>query len=423
MQDTTPTSPPPPTRPLSRRTQLVIVLMLALIVGVALGLGWLGDHFFAGASEVKAAADAKSVVPPGAFRPTPAQLASLKITPVATMVFRAEQVTDGKIAINSDRTTPVFSPYSGRVTRVMVKLGDDVKQGAPMLAIEASEFAQGQNDLLAATSALNTARSQFNLVQTNEKRKHDLYDAKAGSLQDWLQSQADLVTAQNSLHAAETALGFVRNRLRILGKSNAEIAALENAKTMDPVAFVVAPISGTVIDRQVGLGQYVQSNAATPVYSIGDLSTVWLIANVREVDAPRMRRGAPVEVHVLALPERVFKARLTYVGPSVDPNTHRLPVRAEIQNQDRMLKPEMFASFSIDTGGETAASAVPERAIIYEGDAARVWIAQDKDTLALRPIRTGRISNGMVEIVAGLTPGEKIVTSGSLFIDRAAKGD
>src|SRR6202022_499829 len=127
------------------------------------------------------------------------------------------------------------------------------------------------------------------------------------------QSQADLVTAENNLRAADTALGFVRNRLRILGKSDAEIGALENAKTMDPVAFVVAPISGTVIDRQVGLGQYVQSNATTPLYSIGDLSTVWLIANVREVDAPRMRLGAPVEGHVLSLLEGDLKANLPYV--------------------------------------------------------------------------------------------------------------
>jgi cobalt-zinc-cadmium efflux system membrane fusion protein len=402
----------------------VIVLIFALIAGVVLGLGWLAGHLFAGASEVKAAADAKSVVVPGAFRPTPAQLASFKLAVVATMVFRTEQLTDGKIAINNDRTTLVFSPYSGRVIKVMANIGDDVKQGAPLLAIAASEFAQGQSDLLAGTSAVDTARSQLNLAQTNEKRKHGLYDAKAGSLQDWLQSQADLVTAENSLRAAETALGLVRNRLRILGKSDAEIGALANAKTMDPVAFVVAPISGTVIDRQVGLGQYVQSNSATPVYSIGDLSTVWLVANVREVDAPRMRRGAPVEVHVLALPEQVFNAKLTYVGPSVDPNTHRLPVRAEIKNQDGVLKPEMFASFSINTGAESVVPAVPEGAVVYEGETARVWVAQDDGTLTSRPIRAGRVSNGMVEIVGGAVAlGEKVVTSGSLFIDRAAKGN
>lgn len=359
----------------------------------------------------------------GVFRPTPAQLASLKIAPATSMIFRSEDVADGKIAINADRTTPVFSPYSGRVTKVMANLGDTVKQGTALLAIAATEFAQGQNDLLAAMSALDTARSQFDLAQANEKRKHGLYDAKAGSLQDWLQSQTDLVTAENNLRAAETALGLVRNRLRILDQSDAEISALEHAKTMNPVTLVVAPIDGTIIDRQVGLGQYVQANAANPVFSIGNLSTVWLVANVREVDVPRMRRGAAVEVHVLAFPQRVFKAKLTFVAPAVDPNTHRLAVRAEIPNQDGMLKPEMFATFSIATGAESSAPAVPESAIIYEGDTARVWVAQDDGTLAVRPIQTGQVSNGQVEVVAGLTAGEKVVTSGSLFIDRAAKGD
>lgn len=421
MQDTTP-SPPPPTKRLSRRTQVGIVLILALVVGAALFATWLGSRLFGGAAEVKTA-DAGSALAPGAFRPTPGQLATLKLATVATMVFRGEDRADGKIAINADKTTPVFSPYTGRVTKVMANLGDNVKQGMPLLAIAATEFAQGQNDLLAAVSALDTARSQFNLAQANEKRKHGLYDAKAGSLQDWLQSQSDLVTAENNLHAAETTVGLVKNRLRILDQSDAQIGALENAKTMNPVAQVVAPIGGTVIDRQVGLGQYVQANAPNPIFSIGDLSTVWLIANVREIDAPRMRRGAQVEVHVLAFPERVFKAKLTYVAASVDANTRRLAVRAEIPNQDGMLKPEMFATFNISTGVESSAPAVPEEAIIYEGDSARVWVALQNGTLALRQIQTGRASDGKVEAVAGLSAGEKVVTSGSLFIDRAAKGD
>lgn len=423
MPDPVATPPSESARTLPKRTQLAVVLVLALVVVLAITAEWLRDHLYANSSKLEASADTKSVALADSFRPTPAQLAGLKVAAVATMVFRTEQLTDGKIAINSDMTTPAFSPYSGRVTKVIAKLGDDVKRGTPLVAIEASEFAQGQNDLLAAASTLNTARSQLNLAQTNEKRKHDLYDAKAGSLQDWLQSQADLVAAQNAASAAATAVGLVRNRLRIVGKSDAEIAGLENANSIDPVAFVIAPISGTVIDRQVGLGQFVQANAATPLYLIGDLSTVWLVANVREVDAPRMRRGAPVEVHVMAVPDHVYKARLTYVAPSIDPNTHRLPVRAEIENRDGVLKPEMFASFSIGTGGESTAVAVPEAAIVYEGDTARVWGVLDGGTLVSRPIVTGRRSNGMVEIVSGLASGEKIVTSGSLFIDRAAKGD
>ena len=139
---------------------------------------------------------------------------------------------------------------------------------------------------------------------------------------------------------------------------------------------------------------------------------------------PLMHVGAPVDVRVLAYPGRVFKAKLTYVAPAIDANTHRLPVRAEVENADGALKPEMFASFSIMTGDAVAAPAVPQESVIYEGDVAHVWVAHDDKSLSLRQIRTGRTdADGMVEVLAGLEPGETVVTSGSLFIDRAAQGD
>ena len=391
---------------------------MAIVIIAALGLGNAGTRIF---SESSGAAAEPAAPPPGTFRPTAAQLAQLKFAPVVKMRFRTEQLTDGKIALNSDKTTPVFSPYSGRVTRVIAKLGDKAKRGDPLLAIEATEFAQGQNDLVGAAGALNTATAQLKLAQTNEQRKHGLYEGKAASLQDWQQSQADLITAQNNLRSAETALAAVRSRLRILGRTDAQIDALERAQRMDPVTYILAPISGTVTDRQVSPGQYIQSGASTPVFSIGNLSTVWLVANVREVDAPLMRKGAPVEVRVLAFPGRVFKARLDYIAPSIDPNTRRLTVRAEIDNPDGALKPEMFASFSITAGAESEAPAVPAQAIVYEGDSARVWVMQQGNSIGLRQIRTGRSHDGMVEVLAGLNPGERVVTAGALFIDRAAK--
>ena len=359
----------------------------------------------------------------GTFKPTAAQLASLKIATVTRASFRTEHSTDGKIAVNADRTTPVFSPLSGRVTQVLASLGDLVKQGQPLLALQASEFVQGQSDLLGAQAALATARSQLALAQTTEHRKHALYDIKAGSLQDWQQSQADLAAAQNTARTAEAALAAVRNRLAILGKSESEIDALARAEKMDPVAYVVAPIAGIVTDKQVGLGQYLQSGASTPAYTIGDLSTVWLIANVRETDAPHVTKGESVEVRTIALPDRVFTAKITYVAPSLDPATHRLTVRAEISNSNGTLKPEMFASFSILSNEQASSPAVPESGVIYEGPEARVWIVRDDGTLALRRIRPGRSANGLLEVLEGVKPGEKVVAGGALFIDRAAQGE
>jgi cobalt-zinc-cadmium efflux system membrane fusion protein len=128
-------------------------------------------------------------------------------------------------------------------------------------------------------------------------------------------------------------------------------------------------------------------------------------------------------VRVPAYPGRVFNAKISWVAPSLDPNTHRLPVRADVENPDGGLKPAMFANFSITTGKDASAPAVPQSAVVYEGDTARVWLAHDDGTVESRTVRLGRVEDGMVEILDGLSAGDKTVTSGALFIDRAAATD
>jgi cobalt-zinc-cadmium efflux system membrane fusion protein len=409
-------------RPVAPRANLVALAVLA--VGVAaIALIWEPR-----ADQPENARPTRVDGPPGTFRPTQQQWRGLRLEPVATRTFRAEQVTEGSIAVDDDLTTPVFSHYSGRVIKVVAMLGDVVAPGAPLFVIHASEFVQAQNDLITALANLQTARSQLAMAQTTEKRTHELYLAQGGALKDWQQAQTDLITAQNTVRSDEIALHAVRSRLRILGKSDREIASLEAQPTqkLDPVAVVPAPIGGTITQRQIGVGQYINSEAAgasSPVFTITDLSTVYLIADVREVDAPLMHLGLPLEIRVLAYPDHLFKGKISWVAPSIDPNMHRLPVRADVENPDGALKPGMFANFSIITGQTSTAPAVPPEAIIYEGERARVWVAGEGDTLALREIRTGRVSDGMVEVFAGLSAGEKVVTSGTVFIDRSAKAD
>ena len=382
--------------------QIRIVLVVVLATAAAMVIGW--GALRATASEPAPGDESTST---NEVHLSSAQLATLEINTVGTRAFRTEEVTDGQIALNGDTTTQVFSPYSGRVVRVMASPGEYVKQGAPLLRIDATEFVQAQSDLLNAAATLKLAR-------INEERKHSAYESKGGSLQDWQQAQVDLAAAENASTSAT-------NRLHILGKTDQQIAAIEAAKKTDATTYVVAPIGGVVTDRQVGPGQYIQAGASNPVFSIGDLSTVWLIAAVPETDAPFIERGQTVEVRVLALPGRVFKAQLTAVGAQVDPVTRRVPVRATLANPEGKLKPQMFASFSIITSGESQAPSVPEEAIVREGDQARVWVVAEHNTLTLRLIRTGRSSDGMVEVLDGLKAGEKVVTRGSLFIDRAAR--
>src|ERR1700716_391956 len=158
------------------------------------------------------------------YTPTPAEWASRTIEPATQRAFRAETVTEGKVAVDEDRSTPVFSPYAGRVTKLLVRPGDSVTQGEPLFVIEAADTVQAQNDFIAAMTALNKARSALDLAQIQDKRAKDLFEGKAVPLKDYQQTQATLIQAQNDLRSSQTALEATRNKLRILGLSEDAIS-------------------------------------------------------------------------------------------------------------------------------------------------------------------------------------------------------
>ena len=404
-----------------RRNRLWVVAGGAVVVAAAVIGVWAVNTV---PGNAVARVEKASVDTDGAFKPSETQWSSLRTSVVSQVAFRDERATDGKIAINEDTTTPVFSPYSGRVSRLIARPGDYVERGAPLFAIEASEFVQGHNDLVTAVAAVEKAKSRLALAQMAEKRQRELTAIRGGALKDLEQAQSDLVGAQGDLRSGEIALAAVRNRLSILGRSDEDIAKLEKTDRIAAETLVGAPIGGTIIQRKIGLGQYINAGATDPVFTVGNLSTVWLVANVRESDAPRMKVGAPVQVRVLAFPGRVFNARLSYVAPSLDPNTRRLPVRAEIRNPDHELLPEMFASFRIVSGDSRLMPSVPQEAVVYEGAQARVWVARpEQKSVVTRPIEVGATANGLVEVRKGLSVGETVVASGTLFIDRAATRD
>lgn len=356
------------------------------------------------------------------YTPTPAEWASLTIEPVVERSFRSELTTEGKIAIDEDRATPVFSPYAGRVTKLLARPGDRVVEGQPLFVIEATDNVQAQNDFIAAAATLNKAKSQLELAQIQDKRAHDLFDGKAIPLKDFQQAQAALVTAQNDMRAATTALEAARKRLRILGLTDEAIATFEEKGTINPETTIYAPIAGTVVQRKVGPGQYVNSGASDPVYVIGDLSTVWLTAFVRESEASAVAVDQDIAFSVLALPGRQLQGRIDYVAAAIDPASRRLTVRATVKNPDGLLKPEMFANVTIYSTSDHPAVGVPKQALIYEGDQVRLWVARDNKSIELRKIRPGLTNGNLVEVTGNLAPDDRIVTRGSLFIDRAASG-
>jgi membrane fusion protein, heavy metal efflux system len=230
----------------------------------------------------------------------------------------------------------------------------------------------------------------------------------------------NLTAAQNGVGAAETAVEAAHNRLRILGRSEEQIKAFEETRQISADTPIYSPIGGTVVQRKVGPGQFINSGASDPAYVIGDLSTVWLIAYVRESEAADVAVGQEIEFSLLALPGRRFSARLDYVAAAIDPTTRRLLVRATIENKSGMLKPEMFANVTIYTGGDHPSVGVPKQALIYEGEHVRLWVAHDDNSIELREVETGLANGDLVEVRGNLAAGEKVITRGSLFIDRAA---
>ncbi len=402
---------------LTKQRLITAVLLLALAGGGAYGF------LYAGAKE-KSHSDVSSQSRRNAqnFTPTPSEWATLTIEPVKTKTFRAEYVTEGKVAVDEDRSTPVFSPYMGRVTKLLAKPGDSVKQGQPLFVIEAADTVQAQNDFITAMTAQNKAKSALDLADIQYKRAKDLYDGRAIPLKDFQQAEATQVQAQNDMRSSVTALEAAQNKLRILGFTDEAIKAFQNKGSINPEITIYSPISGTVVQRKVGPGQYVNSGASDPVFVIGDLSTVWLIAFVRESDAASVNVGQDISVNVMALPGRPLNAKINYVSAAIDPSTRRLLVRATIDNKEGLLKPEMFANVTIYSAGDHPAPAVPKQALIYEGDQVRIWVAHEDKSVELRQIKTGLVNGDLVEVASNLKPGEQIVTKGSLFIDRAASG-
>jgi membrane fusion protein, heavy metal efflux system len=356
------------------------------------------------------------------YTPTPAEWASLTIEPVTERTFRAETVTEGKVAVDEDRSTPVFSPYAGRVTKLMVRPGDSVTQGQPLFVIEAADTVQAQNDFITAMTGLNKAKSALDLARIQDTRAKDLFEGKAVPLKDYQQTQTALIQAQNDLRSTQTALEAARNKLRILGLTDEAISTFQEKGRIDPNTTIFSPIKGTVVQRKVGPGQYVTSGASDPVFVIGDLSTVWLTAFVRETDASRVSVGQEIGINVMALPGRPLTARINYVSAAIDPATRRLLVRATVDNKDGLLKPEMFANVTVYSASDHPAIGVPKQALIYEGDQVRVWVAHEDKSIELRQIKRGLTNGDLVEVEGNLKPGEQIVTKGSLFIDRAASG-
>ena len=356
----------------------------------------------------------------GRFWPTQSQWAGLTVDAVNSTTFSTVVATDGRIAIDEDNTTPIFSPYAGRVLSLRVKAGDRIEVGQPLFSIAATDMVQAQNDVVSSVAAVNKTASALRLAEINLTRARNLFEVKAGSQREFQAAEDARNAAVADKSAAEAALEAARNRLRLLGKTDAEIETFQKEGRISPETVIPSPISGTVVQRKVGPGQFVGGAQSDPVFVIGDLSSVWVVANVKETDAPAMKLGAPIEFRVMALPDRTFTANISYIAASVDPNTRRLTVRANVPNAEGTLKPEMFAMVELTTRKAHDAPSVPRSAIVYDGENAHVWLVGEDQSVIKRRVKVGSATGDRVQVLEGISTGDRVVARGTLFLDRTA---
>lgn len=350
------------------------------------------------------------------------QMHQLNIAPAKAKSFATTKSAIGQIAFNDDASTAVISPFSGRVTKLSKKIGEDVKRGEPLFEIDSPEVAQAQTDFISALQALEKVKSQLNLAKRTLDRQLSLMNDKATAQRDVDQARNEHVAAESDFTMAQGAVLAVRNRLRVIfGRDGQEIERIERERIINPLITINAPIDGTVVNRKIGPGQFIRADAGEPLYSISDLSVVWLKAFVPESDIAYIRVGQELQVKVSAFPNQAFTARITSVGASSDQQTRRIVVRSEIDNPGGLLKADMFATFRIVTGDPASLPVVPVASIIRNGDAASVWVECEPRVFERRKVLLGGETNGLVQIVSGLNPGERVVGRGAIFVDNEVK--
>lgn len=310
----------------------------------------------------------------------------------------------GRLAINQDATARVGSFVEGRITRVMVKVGDDVKAGQPVIYIHSHEVADARSQYAKSRAVIITAEKSVAQARVELDRARRLLEAKAISQREQQQAEIALTTAQAELSVARAEQHRTEEFLHHLGVS----------PEGEDDAQMVSPISGTVIKRDVTPGTVV--TPSMDLVTIANLSSIWAIAEVPEKQAAGIRQGQSVTIRVAAFPDASFSARVVSLGEMLNPETRTVPVRCLVQNSRRLLRPEMTAAIGFSASGAQSVLTVPREALAEVNGEKVVFIALEKGRFEKRSVEVGREQGEMAEITSGLKAGDRVVTRGVFFI-------
>ena len=331
------------------------------------------------------------------------QTGTLKIGPVASREFAVLKTAVGTIDFNENLLVQVFSQYQGKILKAFYNIGDEVQAGDVLFTIDSP-------DLLAAESTLLAAAGVLELQKRTLARLTNLLKSGGSAQKDVDQATSDQQTAEGNFKAAKDAV-------RIFGKSDVEVEQILVDRKVDSTLVVPSPISGRIVTRNAAPGFLTQPGVAPAPFTVADLSTMWMLANVIETDAPAYKLGQEVEVRVPAYPDKVFKGHVTALGAMIDPNTHRQLVRSEIDDPEHLLRSGMLASFVIRVGDPVRSIAVPAEGVVREGDGTMtVWSTRDGRRFVKRTVKTGLQQDGWTQILEGLSPDETVVTDGAVFL-------
>lgn len=308
----------------------------------------------------------------------------------------------GKVSYGEDRYSKVSSALVGRVQKIHGQLGDFVKAGALLVAIESPEIASAYSEFIKEHSELSYAQRSYGLAK-------DLYEIKALSQKDLKQAENDYVKAKAEFRRA-------REKLLALQVSKEELDKPIADQTITSTYQIRSPLSGTIVDRAVTPGQSVSGDPNQVLFTVADLNTLQVIADVYERDLGLVKIKQQATVTVEAYPETAFPATISSIGDVVDQTTRTIKLRAVVNNSDRKLKPGMFARLNVKLSESLPYPLIPQEAVLEIDGNMYVYVADSANHYMKRPITTGFPSSGHMSVLHGLEAGETIVVKGAVLL-------
>jgi membrane fusion protein, heavy metal efflux system len=376
----------------------------SMVLAAAMALGPCGCQKSQEAAAQPPSSPATNAAAEAVVQLEPSQLNSIKIAQVGTHSFPLEKQAVGSIDYDEDLSVQVFPPYQGKLLKTFAELGEQVQKGQPLYEIDSP-------DLIQAESTLIGAAATFQLTSKELARAKELYSTNYGV------SERELEQAINDQQTAEGALKAARDAVRVFGKSDGEIDQIVASRKIDPALVVSSPIAGQVTFKVAPLGFLVQPGTAPAPYSVADVSVKWMLANVIESDSALYHLGQPVEVKVMAFPDKVFAGKVSKIYSAVDPNTHRITIRSEIADPGDELRSGMLANFIIRVREPVEATAIAFNGVVRNGDGSMAaWVTTDRHHFSQRIVKLGLQTDGQYEVLDGLQRGELAVMDGAIFL-------